>query len=129
MSVSFAFPERHQPTHIRTVAGQQGFFYGAKRYEDALIHAADTSWSDSKPFDLFGSTHVTLQVTVNSGTGWTVHVKGAMDDADTPLDLPTPVTITTAGLTRIIDFPAPLLFLSVTNPSGADLTIKLYATR
>lgn len=129
MSVPAAFLERHQPKQIRTVAGQQGFFYGAKRYEDVHVHAADTTWTDAMPFDLFGTTHVTVQVTVNSGTGWTVHVKGAMDDADPPLDLATPVAITTAGLTRITDFPTPLLFLSVANPSGADLTIKLYATR
>jgi hypothetical protein len=70
-----------------------------------------------------------VQVTVNNGTGWTAHVLGAMDDTDSPVALPTPVAISAAGLTRIADFPTPLLFLTVDNPSGADLTIKLYATR
>jgi hypothetical protein len=129
MSVAFAFPERHQPVKIRTVAGQETFFYGAKRYEDTHVHAADTTWADAMPFDLTGMTHLSVVVIVNSGTGWTVHLKGAMDDADPLLDLPTPVVITTAGVTRITDFPLPLAFLTVTNPSGADLTIKIYATR
>lgn len=72
-------------------------FWGVK----TITYSATGAAAEASPADHWQGQHITIQVTGTLGAGLSIDLQGANDEVPTWAALPTPVTITALGLTRL----------------------------